>query len=151
VITKYICDTTQIVQPFISLVAITHTNCNNIFHIAVAHMAIDRFSSSEAFEDLKKYLTTPPTLVALEPHENLQLYMSATSNVISMAIVIKRGESGTNHKIQYPMYFINELLSDSKTRYFHIMKLAYALLIASHKLSHYFQAHQIEVHTSSTL
>jgi hypothetical protein len=31
------------------------------------------------------------------------------------------------------------------------MKLAYALLIMSRKLSHYFQAHQIEVHTSSTL
>jgi hypothetical protein len=31
------------------------------------------------------------------------------------------------------------------------MKLAYALLITSHKLSHYFQAHQVEVHTSSTL
>jgi peptidase E len=31
------------------------------------------------------------------------------------------------------------------------MKLAYALLITAHKLSHYFQAHQIEVHTSSTL
>jgi hypothetical protein len=31
------------------------------------------------------------------------------------------------------------------------MKLAYALPITSHNLSHYFQAHQIEVHTSSTL
>jgi hypothetical protein len=31
------------------------------------------------------------------------------------------------------------------------MKLAYALLITSRKLSHYFQAHWIEVHTSSTL
>jgi hypothetical protein len=31
------------------------------------------------------------------------------------------------------------------------MKLAYALLITSRKLSHYFQAHQIEVRTSSTL
>jgi hypothetical protein len=31
------------------------------------------------------------------------------------------------------------------------MKLAYTLLITSPKLSHYFQAHQIEVHTSSTL
>jgi hypothetical protein len=31
------------------------------------------------------------------------------------------------------------------------MKLTYALLVTSHKLSHYFQAHQIEVHTSSTL
>jgi hypothetical protein len=26
--------------------------------------------AQEPFEDLKKYLTTPPTLVALEPHEN---------------------------------------------------------------------------------
>ncbi len=31
------------------------------------------------------------------------------------------------------------------------MKLAYTLLTTSHKLSHYFRAHQIEVHTSSTL
>jgi hypothetical protein len=31
------------------------------------------------------------------------------------------------------------------------MKLAYSLLIRSHKLSHYFQTHQIEVHTSLTL
>jgi hypothetical protein len=31
------------------------------------------------------------------------------------------------------------------------MKLAYALLIMTRKLSHYFQVHQIDVHTSSTL
>jgi hypothetical protein len=103
------------------------------------------------FQELKKYLTTAPTLVAQEPHKNMQLYISATSNVVGTAIVFERGESDTNHKIQYPVYFISEVLSDSKTRYFHIMKLAYALLITSRKLSHYFQAHQIEVHTSSTL
>jgi hypothetical protein len=39
----------------------------------------------------------------------------------------------------------------SKTQYFYTMKLAYALLITSHKLSPYFWAHQIEVHSSSTL
>jgi hypothetical protein len=43
------------------------------------------------------------------------------------------------------------VLSDSKTWYFHITKLANALLITSQKLSHYFHMHQIEVHTSSTL
>jgi hypothetical protein len=35
----------------------------------------DKFQSTqeaqEGFEELKKYLTTTPTLVALEPHENL--------------------------------------------------------------------------------
>jgi hypothetical protein len=100
---------------------------------------------------MKKYLTSPPTLVALELHENLQLYISATSNVASTTIVVERGESKTNRKVQYLVYFISEVLSDSKTRYFHIMKLSYALLIMSHKLSHYFQVHQIEVHTSSTV
>jgi hypothetical protein len=86
---------------------------------------------------LKKYLTTPPTL-ALEPHENLQLYKFTTSNVISTTIVVERGESDTNCKIQYPVYIIRVVLSDSKTQYFHIMKLAYAFLSTSHKLSHYF-------------
>jgi hypothetical protein len=71
--------------------------------------------------------------------------------VVSTTIIVERGELNTNRKIQYPVYFINEVLSDSKTRYFNIIKLAYSLLITSHKLSHYFQAHQIEVYTSSTL
>jgi hypothetical protein len=71
--------------------------------------------------------------------------------VVSTTIVIERGESDTNRKIQYPVYFVCEVLSDSKSWYFHIMKLAYALLITFRKLSHYFQAHRIEVHTSSTL
>jgi hypothetical protein len=100
---------------------------------------------------LKKYLITPPTVLAPKPHENLQLYISATSNVVSTAIVVERGESNTNHKIQYPVYFDSEVLSDSKSQYFHIMKLTYALLIMARKLSHYFQAHHIEVHTSLTL
>jgi hypothetical protein len=99
---------------------------------------------------LKKYLTTPPTLVAPEPHENLQLCISITSNVVSTTIIIEWG-GGTIRKIQYLVYFVSEVLNDSKTQYFHIMKLAYTLLIASHKLYHYFQVHQIEVHTSLTL
>jgi hypothetical protein len=103
---------------------------------------LDKFQwtqeAQEAFEDLKKYLTTPPTLVAPEPHKNLQLYISTTSNVVSTAIIIEQRESDTNRKIQYPVCFVSEVLSDSKTQYFHIMKLAYALLITSHKLSHYF-------------
>jgi hypothetical protein len=55
--------------------------------------------AQEAFKDLKKYLITPPTLVAPEPHENLQLYISATSTVVSTTIVVERGESDTNRKI----------------------------------------------------
>jgi hypothetical protein len=107
--------------------------------------------AQEAFKDLKKYLITPLTLVVSEPHESLQLYILAMSNVVSTTIIINRGESDTNHKIQYPVYFVSEVLSDSKSRYFHIMKLAYVLLIITRKLSQYFQAHRIKVNTSSTL
>jgi hypothetical protein len=71
--------------------------------------------------------------------------------VVSTAIIIKRVESDTNRKKQYPVDFISEVLSGSKTQNFHIMQLTYALLITSHRLSHYFQMQQIEVHTSSTL
>jgi hypothetical protein len=94
--------------------------------------------AQEAFEDFKKFLTTPPTLVAPEPHENLQLYISAISNMVSAATTVEQGESKTNLKIQYLVYFINEVLSDSKPQYFHIMTLSYELLITSHKLSEYF-------------
>jgi hypothetical protein len=61
--------------------------------------------------------------------------------MVSTAIVVEQGELDTNRKVQYLVYFVSEALSDSKTRYFHIMKFAYALLITAHKLSHYFQVH----------
>jgi hypothetical protein len=100
---------------------------------------------------LKKVSDYPPTLVASESHKNLQLYISAMSNMVSTTIIVERGELDINRKIQYLIYYISKMLSDSKTQYFHIMKLAYTLLSTSHKLFHYFQAHQIEVHTLSTL
>jgi hypothetical protein len=59
--------------------------------------------------------------------------------------------SDSKRKVQHLVYFISEVLSDSKLQYFHIMKSAYALLITSRRLSHYFQAHLIKVHTWSTL
>jgi hypothetical protein len=102
-------------------------------------------TSEEMLAITNKYLTTPPTLVVPKPHENLQLYILATSNMVSTVIVVETVESNSNHNIQYPVYFMSEVLCDSKTWYFHVMKPTYALLITSCKLSHYFQAHQIEV------
>jgi hypothetical protein len=53
--------------------------------------------AQEDFEDLKKYLTSPPTLVAPEPHKNLHLYISVISNVVSTTIVIERGVEDKAH------------------------------------------------------
>jgi hypothetical protein len=49
-----------------------------------------------AFKDLRKYLTTPPTLMAPEPHENLHPYISATSNVVVQ-------QSSSNERSQTPI------------------------------------------------
>jgi hypothetical protein len=53
--------------------------------------------------------------------------------------------------VQRPVYFISEVLNEAKTRYLKVPKLLYAVLIASRKLRHYFQAHRISVVTSYPL
>jgi hypothetical protein len=53
--------------------------------------------------------------------------------------------------IQRPVYYISEVLYEAKTRYLEVHKLLYAVLIASKKLCHYFQAHRILVMSSYPL
>jgi hypothetical protein len=70
--------------------------------------------------------------------------------VVSAAIVVER-EEGHAYKVQRPVYYISEVLSDSKIRYPRVQKLLYALLITSHKLHHYFESHKITVVTDFPL
>ena len=70
-----------------------------------------------AFEDLKKFLTSPPILTSPLEKEDLLLYIAATTNVVSTAIVIEHEEDIHLQKVQCPVYFISEVLSDSKAWY----------------------------------
>ena len=49
------------------------------------------------------------------------------------------------------MYYISEVLSETKTRYPQIQKLLYAVVLARRKLRHYFEAHPITVVSSFPL
>jgi ribonuclease HI len=53
--------------------------------------------------------------------------------------------------IQKPVYYVSEVLHEAKARYLETHKLIYAILVASRKLRHYFQAHRVVVVTSFPL
>jgi hypothetical protein len=53
--------------------------------------------------------------------------------------------------VQRPIYFISEVLTESKVRYPAVQKLLYAILITSRKLRHYFDEYKITVITDFPL
>jgi hypothetical protein len=71
--------------------------------------------------------------------------------VVSVAIVVERKEEGHIQTIQRLIYFLNQILAKSKTRYLHIQKILYRVYLAKKKLVHYFDAHPITVVTSFPL
>ena len=80
------------------------------------------------------------------------LYLTATTRVVSVAIVVERKKDETQeYPEQYPVYYLSEVLSDSKQRYPHYQKLAYGVFFASRKLRHYFQGHSITVVSKAPL
>jgi hypothetical protein len=68
-----------------------------------------------------------------------------------MAIVIEHEEAGHAYKVQCPIYFISKVLNEYKTQYPQVQKMLYVVLIASHKLHHYFKTYKIVVVTEFPL
>jgi hypothetical protein len=81
----------------------------------------EKFKWSEeadiAFTQLKQYLASPLILTAPKSGEVLQLYIVATDRVVSTVLVVEREEPGHAYGVQRPIYFISEVLSESKTKY----------------------------------
>jgi hypothetical protein len=109
----------------------------------------DKFEWTEeadtAFAQLKKVLSTPPVLVAPNEKEPLLLYITATHQVVSTVLVVERSEEGKAHGVQWPVYFVSEVLSPTKQRYPHYQKLAYSVFTTAQKLRQYFAMHPIIV------
>jgi hypothetical protein len=69
----------------------------------------------------------------------------ATTQVVNVVIVVERAEEGHALPVQMPVYYISEVLSETKVRYPQIQKLLYAVVLAQRKLRLYFEAHPVTV------
>ena len=94
---------------------------------------------------MKTYLVTPPLLSPSVMGEELFLYLAVTPHAVSSALIRKEA------KMQKPVYYTSRTLRGAEGRYPLIEKLAFALITASRKLRHYFQAHVINVMTDHPL
>ena len=77
--------------------------------------------------------------------EELYLYLVVSPHAISSALIREE------ERVQKPMYYTSRALRGAEGRYPLIEKLAFALITASRKLRHYFQAHVINVMTDHLL
>ena len=72
-----------------------------------------------------------PMLTALEPGEDLFMYLSLSDHAVSVVLLRDQG-------VQQPVYYISKKLVDVETRYLPLEKLVLALVHAMRKLPHYF-------------
>jgi hypothetical protein len=98
--------------------------------------------------DLKALLTNAPILVPPAAGEALLIYVAATTHVVSATVVVERREEGHALLIQRPVYFISEVLSETKICYPQIQKLLYAVILTRRKSRHYFESHLVTVVSS---
>jgi hypothetical protein len=107
--------------------------------------------AQEVLDKLKAMLARAPIFTPPQDGEPLYLYVASTTQVVSAVIVVERAEEGRDLPVHRPVYYINEVLSETKARYTQIQKLLYAVVLTRRKLRHYFEAHPVTVVSSFPL
>jgi hypothetical protein len=78
----------------------------------------ERFSwtveAQEALDKLKVTLARAPILTPPQDDEPLYLYVAATTQVVSAVIVVEHTMEGHTLPVQQPVYYISEVLSETK-------------------------------------
>ena len=98
-----------------------------------------------AFQELKRYLSHPPIMSSLVVDEVLFAYIAVALYAISLVLI--QVDSG----IQRPVYYVSKSLNEVKVRYLLLEKAILAVVHATRKLPHYFQAHTVVVLTQLPL
>jgi hypothetical protein len=96
-----------------------------------------------AFASLKQHLSDLATLTSLDPSLPLLLYIAASPHAVSVALVQEQSRESTTR--QCPVYYVSELLTASKCNMTEPEKISYAVVMASRKLRHYFEAFKVRV------
>ena len=98
-----------------------------------------------AFQQLKEYLSQPPIMSSPMVDEVLFAYLAVAFYAISFVLI--RVDSG----IQRPVYYVSKSLNEAEVRYLPLEKAILAVVHATTKLPHYFQAHIVVVLTQLPL
>ena len=98
-----------------------------------------------AFQELKQYLSDPPIMSSPVVDEVLFAYIAIALYTISFVLI--RVDSG----IQRPVYYVSKSLNATEVRYLPLEKTILAVVHATRKLPHYFQAHIVVVLTQLLL
>jgi hypothetical protein len=106
-------------------------------------------AQQKAFEELKQYLIDLTTLTPPSSGTSLLLYVVGSHSTVSATFVQEKQDGQV--KRQALVYFVSEVLTLSKQNYTELEKVLYAVLMASRKLRHYFQAYHIIVPSSQPL
>jgi hypothetical protein len=96
-----------------------------------------------AFASLKQHLSDLATLISPDPSLPLLLYIAALPYAVSTALVQEQDREGTTR--QCPVYYVSEVLTTSKCNMTELEKISYAVVMASCKLRHYFEAFKMRV------
>jgi hypothetical protein len=86
--------------------------------------------AQEALDKLKASLTHAPILTPPQDGEPLYLYVAVTTQVVSAVIMVEHTEEGHALPVQRPVYYISEILSDTKKHYPQVQKLLYGVVLA---------------------
>ena len=91
------------------------------------------------FQELKRYLSNPPFLSPSKERENLYLYLAVLATAMSTTLIREKDRK------QLSVYYISQAFQGAEVKYPRIKKIAFALIVALHKLRPYFQANPILV------